>query len=60
MKTKAKKLTKGRNKFIRLDEDNLKFVIKKAKEFERSQNWIINECVNYAKSRSGTFQKDSI
>lgn len=46
MKKAKKKVLKGKNKFIRLDEANLKYVEKKAKSLARSQNWFINKCID--------------
>lgn len=44
-----KKVLKGKNKFIRLEPDNLRFIIKRAKEENRSQNWLINACIEQAR-----------
>jgi hypothetical protein len=49
-KSKTKKVLKGKNKFIRLDDANLKFVINRAKELKRSQNWVINEAITEARA----------
>lgn len=46
MKKSKKKILRGKNKFIRLEDANLKFVVKEAEEKQRSQNFIINECVS--------------
>ena len=45
MKQKAKKPLKGKNKFIRLEDDNLRFIVKQSKELKRSQNWVINNII---------------
>jgi hypothetical protein len=50
MKKAKKKVLKGKNKFIRLDDDNLKFILKQSKEHKRSQNWVINQVIHDARS----------
>jgi len=52
MSQKAKKVTKGKNKFIRLTDDNLKFVVAEAKKLDRSQNWLINNLITEARSKN--------
>jgi len=40
----------GKNKFVRLDEANLKFVKMKAKQLDRSENWVINYAIGALRS----------
>ena len=42
MKKSQKKPLKGKNKFIRLEDDNLKFVVTDAAKEDRSHNNFIN------------------
>ena len=46
-----KKPAKGKNKFIRLEDENLKFVVTQAKLEARSQNWVINACLTRERDR---------
>ena len=54
MKKQTTKKLKGKNKFIRLDEDNLKFVVAQAKAQDRSQNYVINGFIKEARQRHGS------
>ena len=47
---KSKKKLVGKNKFVRLDEANLKFVKMKAKQLDRSENWVINYAIGALRS----------
>jgi predicted transcriptional regulator len=51
-KAKTKKVLKGKNKFIRLDDDLLRVVERTARDLKRSQNWVINECIRQSTSKS--------
>lgn len=52
MKKQSKKKTlKGKNKFIRLDEENLKFVVSESKRLDRSQNYYINHLITEERVR---------
>lgn len=44
-KLKTKKPLKGKNKFIRLEDNNLRYIVRRAKAQNRSQNYVINECI---------------
>lgn len=52
MKKQSKKKTlKGKNKFIRLDDENLRFVVSEAKRLDRSQNYYINSLITEERGR---------
>lgn len=51
MKRQIKTKLKGKNKFIRLEDKNLKFVVDQARIQDRSQNYVINGFISEARVR---------